>query len=95
MYADIAMMSNELHHAIEIAREMTRGTSPVSTALTRQLLWRMLGASDPEVAHRAESIGIYTRGKSADVRAGVTAFLAKKEPEFPYRVSDGLPDLFS
>lgn len=84
-----------LPRAIEIAREMTQGTAPVSAALTRQLMWRMLGAPDPEVAHRAESIGIYTRGKSADVRAGVTAFLAKQEPDFPDRVSDGLPDLFS
>lgn len=84
-----------LPRAIEVAREMTRGTAPVSAALTRQLMWRMLGAPGPEVAHRAESIGIYTRGTSADIRAGVTAFLAKEEPEFPDRVSDGLPDLFS
>ncbi len=84
-----------LPRAIEIAREMTRGTAPVSAALTRQLMWRMLGAPDPEVAHRAESIGIYTRGASADVRAGVSAFLAKEEPDFPDRVSDGLPDLFT
>ncbi|MBB1034337.1 enoyl-CoA hydratase [Dietzia sp. CQ4] len=84
-----------LPRGIEIAREMTRGTAPVSAALTRQLMWRMLGAPDPEVAHRAESVGIYTRGASADVRAGVSAFLAKEEPDFPDRVSDGLPDLFS
>ncbi|MEH6818881.1 MAG: enoyl-CoA hydratase-related protein [Dietzia psychralcaliphila] len=84
-----------LPRAIEIAREMTRGTAPVSAALTRQLMWLMLGAPDPEVAHRAESIGIYTRGASADVRAGVSAFLAKEEPDFPDRVSDGLPDLFT
>ncbi|MFN3600819.1 MAG: enoyl-CoA hydratase-related protein [Dietzia sp.] len=84
-----------LPRAIEIAREMTRGTAPVSAALTRQLMWRMLGAPDPEVAHRAESIGIYTRGTSPDVREGVSAFLAKEEPAFPDRVSDGLPDLFA
>lgn len=84
-----------LPRAIEIARELTRGTAPVSAALTRQLMWRMLGAPDPEVAHRAESIGIYTRGASADVRAGVSAFLAKEEPDFPDRASDGLPDLFT
>lgn len=84
-----------LPRALEIAREMTRGTAPVSAALTRQLMWRMLGAPDPEVAHRAESLGLYARGKSADVRAGVSAFLAKEEPSFPDRVSDGLPDLFA
>ncbi|MEB8326099.1 enoyl-CoA hydratase-related protein [Dietzia kunjamensis] len=95
LVSEVLPADEVLPRAIEVAREMTHGTSPVSAALTRQLMWRMLGASDPEVAHRAESVGIYTRGKSADVRAGVTAFLAKKEPEFPDRVSDGLPDLFS
>ena len=95
LVSEVLPADEVLPRAIEVAREMTRGTSPVSAALTRQLMWRMLGAPDPEVAHRAESIGIYTRGKSADVRAGVTAFLAKEQPEFPDRVSDGLPDLFS
>lgn len=83
-----------LDRAIEIAREMVSGTSPVSAALTRQLMWQMLGASGPEVAHRAESIGIHVRGTSDDVREGVEAFLDKRDPKFPNRISDGLPDLF-
>lgn len=83
-----------LDRAIEVAREMTTGTAPVSVALTRALMWRMLGASGPEEAHAAESVGIFTRGASADVREGVEAFLAKREPQFPDRVADGLPDLF-
>lgn len=83
-----------LPRAIEVAREMTTGTAPVSVALTRALMWRMLGAPGPEEAHAAESIGIFTRGASADVREGVEAFLAKREPDFPDRVADGLPDLF-
>lgn len=83
-----------LPRAIEVAREMTTGTAPVSVALTRALMWRMLGASGPEEAHAAESVGIFTRGASADVREGVEAFLAKREPQFPDRVADGLPDLF-
>lgn len=83
-----------LPRAIEVAREMTTGTAPVSVALTRALMWRMLSASGPEEAHAAESVGIFTRGASADVREGVEAFLAKREPQFPDRVADGLPDLF-
>lgn len=84
-----------LPRALEVAREMITGTAPVSVALTRALMWRMLGASGPEEAHAAESIGIFTRGASADVREGVEAFLDKRDPDFPDRVSDGLPDLFA
>ncbi|WP_067680112.1 enoyl-CoA hydratase-related protein [Nocardia miyunensis] len=83
-----------LDRAIEVARELVEGTAPVSVALTRQMMWRMLGADSPEVAHRAESIGIYVRGVSDDVREGVDAFLSKRVPQFPDRVSDGLPQLF-
>lgn len=83
-----------LERALEIAEELVAGTAPVSVALTRQLMWRMLGAPDPEVAHRAESIGIHVRGTSGDVREGVESFLEKRDPKFPDRISDGLLDLF-
>jgi enoyl-CoA hydratase/carnithine racemase len=45
------------------------------------------------VAHRAESEAIYIRGTSDDVREGVAAFLEKRAPDFPQRVSDGVPDV--
>ncbi|MEU1522035.1 enoyl-CoA hydratase-related protein [Nocardia rhamnosiphila] len=83
-----------LDRGLELARELVGGTAPVSVALTRSLLWRMLGAEAPEVAHRADSLGIYLRGTSGDVREGVESFLAKRDPRFPDRVSAGLPDLF-
>lgn len=83
-----------LERAVELARELVGGTAPVSVALTRSLMWRMLGAQAPEVAHRADSLGIYLRGTSHDVREGVESFLAKRDPRFPDRVSAGLPDLF-
>ncbi|MEU4311028.1 enoyl-CoA hydratase-related protein [Nocardia sp. NPDC024068] len=83
-----------LPRALELARELVSGTAPVSVALTRQLMWRMLGADSPDVAHRAESLAIYLRGVSDDTREGVEAFLEKRDPRFPGQVSAGLPDLF-
>ena len=80
--------------ARSIAATIAENTAPVSVALTRRMLWRMLGASHPMEAHRVDSRGILERGRSADAREGVVSFLEKRAPEFPVRVSDGLPDIF-
>lgn len=77
-----------------IAKEIVDNTAPVSVALTRQMLWRLLGADHPMEAHRVDSRGIASRGKSADSREGVVSFLEKRPPAFPVKVSDGLPDIF-
>jgi enoyl-CoA hydratase/carnithine racemase len=77
-----------------LAQEVVQHTAPVSVALARQMLWRMLGAEHPLAAHRVDSRAIFERGRSADVREGVAAFLEKRPARFPDRVSDGLPDVF-
>jgi enoyl-CoA hydratase/carnithine racemase len=77
-----------------IAREIAGNTAPVSVALGRQLLWRMLGADHPLAAHRADSKAMYSRGQSADAREGVQSFLDKRPAVFPDRVSGGLPEIF-
>ena len=77
-----------------IAKEIVDNTAPVSVALTRQMLWRLLGADHPMEAHRVDSRGIASRGASADAREGVTSFLEKRPAVFPVLVSDGLPDIF-
>jgi enoyl-CoA hydratase/carnithine racemase len=83
-----------LSAANEIAREIADNTAAVSVALTRQMLWRMLGADHPMQAHRVDSRGIQSRGASPDAREGVESFLEKRAPNYPVRVSDGLPDIF-
>ena len=80
--------------ARELAREIVDNTAPVSVALTRQMLWRMLGASHPMEAHRVDSRGILSRGASADAREGVESFLEKRTAVYPVKVSDGIPDIF-
>lgn len=77
-----------------IAAEIADNTAPVSVALTRQMLWRLMGADHPMEAHRVDSRGIAERGRSADAREGVESFLEKRAPQFPVKVSNGLPDIF-
>jgi enoyl-CoA hydratase/carnithine racemase len=83
-----------LDAARALAREIADNTAPVSVALARRMLWTMLGAEHPMLAHRADSRAMFARGQSADAREGVTAFLEKRPAQFPDRVSDGLPDVF-
>jgi enoyl-CoA hydratase/carnithine racemase len=86
---------NELLPAARaLAREIADNTAPVSIALTRQLLWRMAGADQPMEAHKADSRAIQSRGAAADAAEGVTAFLEKRSPNYPNRVSSDLPDIW-
>jgi enoyl-CoA hydratase/carnithine racemase len=80
--------------ALGIAREIADNTAPVSVALSRQMLWRMLGASHPMEAHRVDSRGIMERGRSADSKEGVVSFLEKRDAVYPDKVSNGLPEIF-
>jgi enoyl-CoA hydratase/carnithine racemase len=77
--------------AYELAGEIAEHTSAVSVAMTRQMLWRMLGADHPMAAHRIDSPAIANLGRSADAREGVVSFLEKRPPAFTDRVPDDIP----
>jgi enoyl-CoA hydratase/carnithine racemase len=83
-----------LQVARDLAQEIVDNTAPVSVALARQMMWRMLGASHPMEAHRVDSRGIQERGRSADTREGVMSFLQKRPAVFTDMVSTDIPDIF-
>ena len=78
-----------------LAHRMTDESAPVSVALTRQLVWRMMGAAHPMEAHSVDSRAIQARGLSADTREGIAAFIDKRAAAYPDRVSADLPDVWA
>jgi len=77
-----------------IAREIAENTSAISVALSRQMLWKMLGADHPMEAHRLDSAGVFHMGKTADGYEGVKSFLEKRPPRFEMKVSSDMPAWF-
>jgi enoyl-CoA hydratase/carnithine racemase len=77
-----------------IAQEIVAHASPVSVALTRQMMWRMLGADHPMEAHKIDSRAIWERGKQADAKEGVMSFLEKRPAQFPNMVSKDMPGFY-
>ena len=76
------------------AQQIVDHTSAVSVALTRQMLWRMLGADHPMAAHRIDSRGIQMTGRTADAYEGVASFLEKRQPRFTLKPSQDMPAFF-
>jgi len=83
-----------LPKAREIAGEIADNTSAISVALSRNMLWKMLGADHPMEAHKVDSKGIFSLGQSKEVAEGVTSFLEKRPPKFPGKPSTDMPDFF-
>jgi enoyl-CoA hydratase/carnithine racemase len=77
-----------------IAREIVENTSAVSVALSRQMLWRMLGAPHPMEAHRIDSRGVADLGRREDAREGVLSFLERRPPRFTLRPSVDMPSFY-
>jgi len=87
--------ANELlEEANKIAQEIVENTSPVSVAMTRQMLWKLLGADHPMEAHKVDSRAIYELGQGGDAKEGVESFLEKRSPKFPSKVSKDMPEFY-
>jgi enoyl-CoA hydratase/carnithine racemase len=83
-----------LKTAREIAAEIVENTSATSVALTRQLMWRMLGADHPMESHKIESKLIPWAGHQPDAQEGVESFLEKRKANFTMKVSSDMPDFY-
>ncbi|MEM5517973.1 crotonase/enoyl-CoA hydratase family protein [Henriciella sp. AS95] len=94
LVSEVVPQADLMKRAKELASEIAENTAPVSNALTRQMMWRMLGASHPMDAHIVDSAAIYERGRSPDAKEGVMSFLEKRPAKYTVSVSEGMPTFF-
>ncbi|KAL2690945.1 ClpP/crotonase-like domain-containing protein [Phyllosticta citricarpa] len=66
--------------ALELADEVAKNTSTVSTALMRDLMWRDKGSAEEQ--HLLDSKIIYELFSSNDNKEGVASFMEKRPPKF-------------
>ena len=80
--------------ALKIARDIADNAAPLSISLSRQMLWKMLGADHPMEAHKIDSRAVQALGKTADAKEGVESFLEKRPAQFSNTPSKDLPDFY-
>jgi enoyl-CoA hydratase/carnithine racemase len=79
-----------------LAAEIADGTSAVSVAMTRRMLWHQLGvAGDAVHAHELESEALHFLGSSPEAAEGVMAFLERRPVAFPLKASTDLPEFYA
>ena len=77
-----------------LAREFADNTAPVSVAMTRQMIWKMMTEQHPMAAHRVETAGVRYCGSLPDAREGVESFLEKRPPRFSASPANDMPEFY-
>jgi enoyl-CoA hydratase/carnithine racemase len=91
LVSEVVAPDDLLPRARAIARSIADNTAPISVALTRQMLWRLSPEPSPYPTLKVDGALAMALGATDDVREGVSAFLEKRPPAFPGKVSTGMP----
>jgi enoyl-CoA hydratase/carnithine racemase len=78
--------------AFALAHEVADNAAPVSVAVTRQAMWRLLGSPHPMDGHRVDSRGVRFLARLDDAAEGVNSFFEKRPPRFTGKPSQQLPN---
>jgi enoyl-CoA hydratase/carnithine racemase len=95
LVAEVTPPDQVLGRAKALALEIAANTAPVSVALCRQMLWRFAGEDSPAGALSIDGHLSMVLGAGPDVKEGVAAFLEKRPPQFPGKVSRDIPQAWA
>jgi len=94
LFSEVVRPEELMPKAFKIALEIADNTSAVSTALSRQLLWKMLGEKHPMAAHILESKSLAYMLSAEDAKEGGASFIEKRKPIFTMKPSQDMPDYY-
>ncbi|KAI9729271.1 MAG: hypothetical protein M1834_006941 [Cirrosporium novae-zelandiae] len=78
--------------ALEVAQEVVDNTSPISTYLMREMMWRDKGSAEAQHLLDSRVIGELFRGR--DMKEGISSFFEKRKPEFKGNMEEDAPAVF-
>jgi enoyl-CoA hydratase/carnithine racemase len=94
LFSQVVPPEELLPRAMEIAGMIANQTSAVSTALARQMVWKMLTANHPMEAHVVESKSLNYMFESEDAKEGAVSFKEKRPAQFSMKPSRDMPEFY-
>ncbi len=76
----------------EMASDIAINTAPVSVAMTKRLIYGLLGELSIDAANAADSKAFWWVGQQKDAYEGVSSFIEKRKPDWKMRPSKDFPD---
>lgn len=88
VYAQDALLTEAYKLAERIIKH-----SPVSVALTRQMMYRNSAQEHPARAHEVDSLAMFYSSQTSG-KEGIASFLEKRTPQFEDKASSGMPPFY-
>ncbi|HUA33380.1 MAG TPA: enoyl-CoA hydratase-related protein [Candidatus Binataceae bacterium] len=76
----------------ELALDLAQNTAPISVAMTKRLIYGLMGEDSADGVQSVESKAFAWVGRQADSHEGVSAFLEKRKPAWKMKASKDFPD---
>lgn len=92
LFSEVLPAEKVLPRALEIADDVARNTSLVSTQVMKDMMWR--GVSTAEETHLLDSKVLWELFEGEDKKEGVQSFLEKRPPKFEGTMEKNAPKVW-